>query len=112
LCATLAGRAAEEITFGEVSSGAVDDLEKVTKDAYTMVAYFGFNKKIGNISFYDSTGRSEASLQKPYSEDTGKLIDEEVRKLVEECYQQAKRIFTEHKQDLIRLLNYSCRNLR
>lgn len=100
LCATLAGRAAEEIIFGEVSSGAVDDLEKVTKDAYTMVAYFGFNKKIGNVSFYDSTGRSETSLQKPYSEDTGKLIDEEVRKLIEDNYQQAKAILTEHRQDL------------
>jgi AFG3 family protein len=101
LCATLAGRAAEDIIFGEVSSGAVDDLEKVTKDAYTMVAYFGFNKKVGNVSFYDSTGRAETSLQKPYSEDTGKLIDEEVRKLVEDSYQQAKTILAEHRQELI-----------
>jgi AFG3 family protein len=100
LSAALAGRAAEEVTFGEVSSGAVDDLEKVTKDAYTMVAYFGFNKKLGNISFYDSTGRSEIGLQKPYSEETGKLIDEEVRKLVENCYVIAKEILIAHKQEL------------
>jgi cell division protease FtsH len=100
LSAALAGRAAEEVTFGEVSSGAVDDLEKVTKDAYTMVAYFGFNKKIGNISFYDSTGRSEMGLQKPYSEETGKLIDEEVRKLVENCYVIAKEILNAHRPEL------------
>ncbi|WP_276370772.1 ATP-dependent zinc metalloprotease FtsH [Chryseolinea sp. H1M3-3] len=101
ITAALAGRAAEEITFNEVSSGAVDDLEKVTKEAYTMVAYFGFNKKIGNISFYDSTGRNDNALQKPYSEETAKLIDEEVRKLVEACYQQAKTILIEHKDELI-----------
>jgi AFG3 family protein len=101
ITAALAGRAAEEITFNEVSSGALDDLEKVTKEAYAMVAYFGFNKKIGNISFYDSTGRSENTLQKPYSEETGKLIDEEVRKLVEACYQQAITILIEHKDELI-----------
>ncbi len=100
LTATLAGRAAEEITFGEISSGAVDDLEKVTKEAYTMVAFFGFNKKLGNISFYDSTGRTEGGLQKPYSEETGKLIDEEVRKLVEECYNEAKDLLTCHKKEL------------
>lgn len=101
ITASLAGRAAEEITFGEVSSGAVDDLEKVTKEAYTMVAYFGFDKKIGNISFYDSTGRSEGSLHKPYSEETGKIIDEEVRKLVDECYTNAKSILTQHKPELV-----------
>jgi AFG3 family protein len=101
IIATLAGRAAEEIIFGEVSSGAVDDLEKVTKEAYTMVAYFGFNKKIGNVSFYDSTGRSDMALQKPYSEETGKLIDEEVRKLAENCYELAKDLLVEHKQELI-----------
>ena len=100
LTATLAGRAAEEIIFGEVSSGAVDDLEKVTKEAYTMVAFYGFNKKLGNISFYDSTGRSEGGLQKPYSEETGKMIDEEVRKLVEECYEEAKDLLIRYKKEL------------
>ena len=98
LTAALAGRAAEELVFGEISSGAVDDLEKVTKEAYTMVAYFGFNKKIGNISFYDSSGRQE--FQKPYSEDTGRMIDEEVRKLIEACYEKAKNILNEHLDQL------------
>ncbi|ELR68470.1 Cell division protein FtsH [Fulvivirga imtechensis AK7] len=101
LAAALAGRAAEELVFGEVSSGAVDDLEKVTKEAYAIVAYFGFNKKIGNISFYDSTGRSESSFQKPYSEETAKMIDEEVRKLVDESYEQAKTVLSQHKKELV-----------
>ncbi|WP_343858973.1 ATP-dependent zinc metalloprotease FtsH [Fulvivirga kasyanovii] len=99
----LAGRAAEELIFGEVSSGAVDDLEKVTRQAYSMVAYLGFNEKVGNVSFYDSSGRTETSLQKPYSEETGKLIDSEVRKLIDECYKQAKAVLMEHKQELIEL---------
>jgi len=101
LIATLAGRAAEETIFGEASSGAVDDLEKVTRNAYTMFAYFGFNKKIGNVCFYDSAGRTESGFHKPYSEDTGKLIDEEVRKLIEDCYQEAKTLLEQHKQALI-----------
>jgi AFG3 family protein len=97
LCATLGGRAAEEITFGEVSSGALDDLEKVTKEAYMMVVFYGFNKKIGNISFYDSTGKQDTSIQKPYSEETGKLIDEEVRKLVSDSYQHTKDLLVQNK---------------
>lgn len=110
LSASLAGRAAEEVIFGEVSSGAVDDLEKVTKDAYSMIAYFGFNKKVGNISFYDSTGKMENGLQKPYSEDTAKLIDEEVRKLVDDCYQKAKVILIQHKSELIKLAELLLKN--
>ncbi len=100
LCAALGGRAAEEITWGDVSSGALDDLEKVTKDAYMMVAFYGFNKKIGNTSFYDSTGLRDSSIQKPYSEETGKMIDQEVRKLVEEAYKQTKEILLNHKEEL------------
>lgn len=100
LSATLAGRAAEEVTFGDVSSGALDDLEKATKEAYMMVAYYGFNKKIGTVSFYDSSGQRDSSFQKPYSEDTGKLIDEEVRKLVNEAYQQAVDILVQNKESL------------
>ncbi len=103
LSATLGGRAAEEVMFDEVSSGAVDDLEKVTKEAYTMVAYFGFSKKVGNISFYDSTGRTETALQRPYSEETAKMIDEEVRKLVDECYTIAKELLARHKTELMKL---------
>jgi cell division protease FtsH len=97
MCATLGGRAAEEITFGDVSSGALDDLEKVTKEAYMMVAYYGFNSKIGNVSFYDSTGQQDMSIQKPYSEETGKLIDEEVRKLVDGAYLRAKELLLKNK---------------
>jgi AFG3 family protein len=98
LCATLAGRASEEIIFGEVSSGALDDLEKVTKEAYMMVAYYGFNKKVGTISFYDSTGQRDTGFQKPYSEETGKLIDEEVRKLVSDAYLRTKELLQKNKE--------------
>jgi AFG3 family protein len=97
---SLGGRASEEIIFGEVSSGALDDLEKVTKEAYMMVVYYGFNKKIGNISYYDSTGQKDMGIQKPFSEETGKLIDEEVRKLVEDAYQRAKEILQQNKESL------------
>lgn len=101
LCAALAGRAAEELIFGEVSSGALDDLEKVTKQAYSMVLYFGFSSKIGNISFYDSTGQTENALIKPYSEETGKMIDEEVRQLVATNYEKTKSLLNEKKSLLI-----------
>lgn len=97
LCATLAGRAAEEVIFGEVSSGALDDLEKATKDAYMMVVYYGFNKKIGNVSYYDSTGQKDMGIQKPFSEETGKLIDEEIRKLVHDAYDRSKDILQKNK---------------
>lgn len=100
LSAMLAGRAAEQVIFGEVSSGALDDLEKVTKEAYMMVAFYGFNEKVGNISFYDSSGLQN-TFQKPYSEETGKLIDDEVRKLVEEAFDVAKNLLLEHKEELI-----------
>lgn len=98
LCATLGGRAAEEVIFGEVSSGALDDLEKVTKEAYMMVVYYGFNKKIGNISYYDSTGQRDTGLQKPFSEETGKLIDEEIRNLVKDAYLRTKDILQQNKE--------------
>lgn len=100
ICATLGGRAAEEIAFGEVSSGALDDLEKVTKEAYMMVVYYGFNEKLGNISYYDSTGQRDMGIQKPYSEETGRLIDEEVRRLVSTCYQQTKELLQQNLESL------------
>ncbi|MDE3182461.1 MAG: ATP-dependent zinc metalloprotease FtsH [Bacteroidota bacterium] len=100
LCATLGGRAAEEIVFGEISSGALDDLEKVTKEAYMMVAYFGFDKKIGNVSFYDSSGQRDMGIQKPYSEETEKIIDEQVRLLINDAYTQAKDILEKNKTSL------------
>jgi cell division protease FtsH len=101
LCAALAGRAAEEIIFGEASSGALDDLEKVTKQAYSMVLYFGFSSKIGNISFYDSTGQTENVLVKPFSEETGKIIDQEVRLLISTNYEKTKSLLIEKKSLLI-----------
>lgn len=101
LCASLGGRAAEEVIFDEVSSGGLDDLEKVTKEAYMMVAYYGFNEKIGNVSFYDSSDNQSAGLQKPYSEETGKLIDEEVRKLVNNAYQQTKSLLLTNRESLV-----------
>lgn len=100
LCAALGGRAAEELVFGEISSGALDDLEKVTKEAYRMVAYYGFDKKLGNVSFYDSAGSSEAAFQKPYSEATGRLIDEEVRQLVTAAYSEALALLGVHRGQL------------
>jgi AFG3 family protein len=103
LCASLGGRAAEEVIFGEVSSGALDDLEKVTKEAYMMVAWYGFNEKVGNVSFYDSSGQRDNSFQKPYSEETGKLIDEEVRKLVDNAYQQTKSLLLQNRSYLIKV---------
>jgi AFG3 family protein len=103
LSAILAGRAAEEITFGEVTSGALDDLEKATKEAYMMVAYYGFDKQIGNISFYDSTGQQDTRLSKPYSEETGKLIDTEVMKLINDAYNQARNILVQHQDALGKL---------
>lgn len=96
MTAALAGRASEEITFGRISTGALNDLEKVTKQAYAMVVYFGLNKRLGNISFYDSTGRSEYSFQKPYSERTAEVIDEEISKLVESAYQRAKKLLLDN----------------
>ena len=89
--------------FGEATSGALDDLEKVTREAYMMVAYFGFNKKIGSVSFYDSTGQRDTGLVKPYSEETARLIDEEVRNLVNNAYEQTKEVLLQHKDLLDKL---------
>ncbi len=100
LCATLGGRAAEEVVFGDVTSGALDDLEKVTRQAYMMVAYYGLNPDIGNISYYDSTGRSEQAFTKPYSEATAQKIDQEVGKLVDQAYQRTLRLLREHRPQL------------
>ena len=105
LSAWLAGRAAEELIFGEVSSGALDDLEKVTREAYQMVVYLGFNRKVGHVSFFDSTGRQESAIQKPYSEETARLIDEEVRKLVDHAYDRSKEILQTHRSELVKLAN-------
>lgn len=103
LCATLGGRAAEQVIFNEVSTGALDDLEKVTKQAYSMVAKFGLSDRLGNLSFYDSTGMYDNSFQRPYSESTALLIDNEVQRIISEAFERAKLILQEHKGQLITL---------
>ena len=100
ICSTLGGRAAEEIVFGEISSGALDDLEKVTKQAYNMVSFYGLDEEIGNRSFYDSTGRYEQSFQKPYSDYTAELIDKRVKVLIDEAYEKTKKILIEHREEM------------
>ncbi|NVK85055.1 MAG: ATP-dependent zinc metalloprotease FtsH, partial [Cytophagia bacterium] len=99
MCMTLGGRAAEEIIFKKISTGALSDLERVTKMAYSIVSVYGMNDKIGNISFYDSK-QTDYSFNKPYSEDTAKIIDQEVKKLVEEAYQRTKKLLTDKKEQL------------
>ena len=101
MCSALGGRAAEKITFGKISTGALSDLEKVTKQAYAMVSIYGLNDRIGNISFYDSQGRD--SFTKPYSDETARVIDEEVSKLIEFQYQRALTILEENKDKLAQL---------
>ncbi len=96
----LGGRAAEEIVFGEVSTGALNDLERVTKQAYAMVVYYGLDKEIGNISFYDSSGQSEYGFQKPFSEKTAEKIDAQIRSMVEEAYSKAKAILMGNREKL------------
>lgn len=101
MCSALGGRAAEQLIFGRISTGALSDLEKVTKQAYAMVSIYGLNDRIGNISYYDSQGRE--SFQKPYSEETARIIDEEVSKLIESQYQRALQILSENKDKLTQL---------
>ncbi|MFM1932416.1 MAG: hypothetical protein RL226_1719, partial [Bacteroidota bacterium] len=92
---------AEEITFGKISTGALSDLEKVTKQAYAMVSIYGLNKRIGNRSYYDSSG--DAPFTKPYSEETARVIDEEVAKIIESAYERAKELLTSNKDRLEKL---------
>ena len=100
ICATLGGRAAEQTIFGNISTGALSDLERVTKQAQAMVTVYGLNEKIGNISYYDSTGQSEYNFGKPYSDQTAKLIDEEISKIIETQYQRALEILATNKDKL------------
>lgn len=100
ICATLGGRAAEHAVFGNISTGALSDLERVTKQAQAMVTIYGLNDKVGNISYYDSSGQSEYNFGKPYSEQTAKVIDEEISKLIETQYQRAVSILTENRDKL------------
>lgn len=99
MCMTLGGRAAEEIVFGKISTGALSDLERITKMAYSMVSVYGLNDKIGNVSFYDSK-QSDYNFQKPYSESTAQIIDEEVKKIIDEAYQRTKKLLQGKKKEL------------
>jgi cell division protease FtsH len=103
MCSTLGGRASEELTFQTISTGALNDLERVTKQAYAMVSYYGMGNQLGNMSFYDSSGQSEYAFTKPYSDKTSEAIDREAFDLVNRSYQRAKEILTEHKDGLKQL---------
>ena len=98
ICMTLGGRAAEQIFFGKISTGASNDLQQITKMAYSMVAVYGMNEKVGNVSYHDPS--QENTFQKPFSEETGKMIDEEVRNLIEEAYVRTKALLTERKHEV------------
>ena len=99
----LGGRAAEEIVFGRISTGALSDLEKITKQAYAMVSFFGMSDKVGNISFYDSSGQSDFGFTKPYSEKTAELIDQEVNLIIAESYLRAKEVLKNNMKGLTEL---------
>ncbi|MGB5463851.1 MAG: ATP-dependent zinc metalloprotease FtsH [Aureibaculum sp.] len=100
MCATLGGRAAEKIIFNKISTGALSDLEKITKQARAMITVYGLNDKLGNITYYDSSGQSDYNFSKPYSEETARLIDKEISILIETQYKRAIEILKKHKKEL------------
>lgn len=99
MCSTLGGRAAEEVVFGKISTGALNDLEKVTRQAQAMVVYYGMSSKMPNVSYYDSTGQSDMSFNRPYSESRAQIIDSEVSAMIDEQYARAKQILIEHAEE-------------
>ncbi|RYY54797.1 MAG: ATP-dependent metallopeptidase FtsH/Yme1/Tma family protein [Chitinophagaceae bacterium] len=101
ICMTLGGRASEEIFFGKISTGAQNDLQQITRTAYAMVTVYGMNEKVGNISYYDP--QTENQFTKPYSEETSKIIDEEVRKLIDLAYVKTKHLLSEKREDVVKL---------
>ncbi len=103
MCATLGGRASEEINFTKISTGALNDLERVTKTAYAMISYYGMSPKIGNLSFYDSSGQTDFTFSKPYSDKTAEMIDQEAKNMVQAQYERAKKILSDHKEGLNQL---------
>ena len=103
MASTLAGRVSEQIFFDHLSTGALNDLERVTKQAYAMVVYYGMSDKVGTISYYDSTGQSDMAFTKPYSEETAQSIDNEVKTLIAEAYAMAERVINENREGLERL---------
>ena len=106
MCATLGGRAAEQIIFGKISTGALSDLVKVTRQARSIVTVYGLNDKIGNITYYDANGQNEFGFTKPYSEETAKQIDEEISKIVEREYKRALALLRKHKNKLTELAEH------
>jgi cell division protease FtsH len=100
MCATLGGRAAERVIFDKISTGALSDLEKVTKQARAMVTIYGLNDEIGNLTYYDSSGQNDYGFSKPYSEETAQTIDKEISKLIEEQYARAIAVLQKHKDKL------------
>lgn len=105
MCAALGGRASEQINFDRISTGALNDLERITKQAYAMVSYFGLSDKVGNLSFYDSSGQTEYSFTKPFSDKTAELIDKEVSDMIDKQYQRALNTLKKHKEGLTKLAN-------
>jgi cell division protease FtsH len=103
MCATMGGRAAEKVMFNKISTGALSDLEKVTKQARAMVTIYGLNEELGNITYYDSSGQNEYGFTKPYSEETAQKIDEEISKMIEEQYKRAISILENNKDKLTQL---------
>src|SRR5690606_3627404 len=103
MCATLGGRAAEQVIFGKISTGALNDLEKITKQARAMVTIYGLNSKIGNITYYDSSGQADYNFSKPYSEETARTIDKEISAIIEKQYARAIDILNENKDKLTEL---------
>ena len=103
MAAILGGRASELLNFGKVSTGALNDLERVTKQAYAMVAYYGMSSEVGNLSFYDSTGQNDMALTKPYSERTAQEIDAEVKKLIDGAFQRSLETLEKHRAGLTQL---------
>lgn len=103
MCATMGGRAAEKVIFDRISTGALSDLEKVTKQARAMVTVYGLNDKVGNVTYYDSSGQSEYNFSKPYSEDTAKIIDKEISTLIEDQYQRAIKLLDDNRDKLLKL---------
>ena len=100
LAATLGGRVSEQLTFGQVSTGALNDLERVTKQAYAMVAYYGMSENVGTLSYYDATGQSDMAFTKPYSEQTAQQIDTEAKRVIEQAYKMAEQVLREHADGL------------
>ena len=108
MCATMGGRAAEKVVFDKISTGALSDLEKVNKQAKAMVTIYGLNEKLGNISYYDSSGQSEYNFAKPYSDETALMIDKEISSIIEGQYERAIQILTDNKDKLLALADLLC----